>query len=98
MEGKSYNGFPFFVKSAVSMVGKYILSITINGGTVIMKKTIETLSRVQANMMDVLIKYTMGELTEEEASDQMDKVVEENRYLETVKEDMDAYYAELAAS
>lgn len=63
-----------------------------------MKKAIETLSRVQANMMDVLIKYTLGELTEEEASDQMDEVVEENRYLETVKEDMDAYYAELAAS
>lgn len=63
-----------------------------------MKKAIETLSRVQANMMDVLIKYTLGELTEEEASDQMDKVVEENRYLETVKEDIDEYYAGLAAS
>ena len=63
-----------------------------------MKQVIETMSRVQANMMGVLFKYTLGELTEEEASDQMDEVVREGRYLETVKEDMDAYYAGLAAS
>lgn len=63
-----------------------------------MKRVINTMSRVQANMMDVLYRYTLGELTEEEASNEMDRVVEEGRYLETVKEDMDTYYAGLAAS
>lgn len=62
-----------------------------------MKQVIETMSRVQANMMGVLLKYTRGELSEEQASEEMDRVVEEGRYLETVKEDMDAYYAGLAA-
>lgn len=50
-----------------------------------MREVIERMSRTQANMMDVLFKYTLGELTEEETSYQLDKVVREGRHMEELE-------------
>ena len=50
------------------------------------------LSVVQNNMMEVMYKYLRGEIDERKCSDEMDEVVQEHEYLNTIREDMNYYY------
>lgn len=55
------------------------------------------LAAVQNSMMEVMFKYLRDEIDERECSEQMDEVIEEHKYLNTIREDMDYYYSGVVA-